>query len=108
MKPKTIKGNSQDQIQSALNESLVDGFKPTLAIVFVSIKQDHVAICKPLDDLGIRIFGATTNGEFIDNTTEKESVAIMLLDMNPAYFTILFEEFPDKNYRERGSCTWCS
>ena len=105
VKAKTIKGNSQDQIQSALNESLVDGFKPTLAIVFVSIKQDHVAICKPLDDLGIRIFGATTNGEFIDNTTEKESVAIMLLDMNPAYFTILFEEFPDKNYREVAAST---
>ncbi|MBC7829511.1 MAG: FIST C-terminal domain-containing protein [Chitinophagaceae bacterium] len=105
MKAKSIKGSSTDEIKTALLQSMVDGFTPTLAIVFVSIKQDLNAICKLLDDTGIRIFGATTNGEFIDNTTEKESAAIMLLDMNPAYFSIQFEEFPNKNYREVAAAT---
>jgi hypothetical protein len=34
MKAKSIKGNSAGEIRSALSESVSDGFKPTLAIVF--------------------------------------------------------------------------
>ncbi len=100
MKAKSIKGISIEEIQSALHQSMSDGFKPTLAIALVSIKQDRNAICKVLDDAGITIFGATTNGGFIDDEIELGSAAIMLLDINPDYFTILFDEYPDKNYRE--------
>jgi len=101
MKSKSIKGNSTGEINIALLQSIADGFKPTLAIVFLSIKQDHIAICKILDDAGIAIFGATTNGEFVDEETTMGSMAILLLDMKKEYFTILFDEYPDKNYREK-------
>jgi len=100
MQAKSIKGKSPQEIQSALQQGMSDGFKPTLAIVFLSISQDRKAVCKILDDAGIKIFGATTNGEFIDENPEKFSVAILLLDMNPEYFSILFSEYEDKNYRE--------
>jgi hypothetical protein len=100
MKAKSIKGNSTDEIRSALQQSMSDGYQPTLAIVFLSIKQDHKAICKLMDDEGIAVFGCTTNGEFIDEVTEKGSVAILLLDINKNYFEIYFEEYPEKNYRE--------
>src|ERR1700733_2290765 len=100
MKAKSIKGTSTEEIKSALDQSMIDGFKPTLAIVFLSISQDHKAIRKLLTDAGIGIFGATTNGEFIDEETSSGSVAILLMDMYPEYFTIIFEEYPEKNYRE--------
>jgi hypothetical protein len=100
MKAKSIKGNSTEEIKNALQESMADGYKPTLAIAFVSIKQDRKAICKLLDDAGIAIFGTTTNGEFIDEETEKGSAAILLLDINTNYFQVYFEEYPEKNYRE--------
>ncbi len=100
MKAKSIKGKTTKEIEAALEESTADGFQPTLAIVFISISQDRNAVCKILDDAGIQIFGSTTNGEFIDENPEKLSVAILLLDMNPAYFTVLFSEYPEKNYRE--------
>ncbi|MEJ7626850.1 MAG: FIST N-terminal domain-containing protein [Ferruginibacter sp.] len=100
MKAKSIKGKTTKEIEVALEESMADGFRPTLAIVFVSISQDRNAVCKILDDAGIQIFGATTNGEFIDENPEKLSVAILLLDMIPAYFSVLFSEYPEKNYRE--------
>ena len=100
MTAKTIKGKSVEEISAALAKNMVDGFQPTLAIVFISIKQDHKAICKLLDDAGIAVFGCTTNGEFIDEVTEKGSVAILLLDINKNYFKIYFEEYPEKNYRE--------
>jgi hypothetical protein len=100
MKAKSIIEKSPGEIQSALQQCTADGFKPTLAIVFLSISQDREAISKILDDAGIKIFGAITNGEFIDENPEKLSVAILLLDINPDYFTILFSEYPEKNYRE--------
>lgn len=101
MKAKSIKGRSSEEIQSALHQATSDGFKPTLAIVFLSIKQDQKAICRIFNEAGIAVFGATTNGEFIDEETLKGSIAILLLDMNPDYFSIIFEEFPDKNFREK-------
>jgi len=100
MKAKSIKGKSTTEINNALQQCMADGYTPTLAIVFLSIKQDYQAICKLMDDAGIAVFGCTTNGEFIDEVTEKGSVAILLLDINKNYFQIYFEEYPEKNYRE--------
>jgi hypothetical protein len=100
MNAKSIKGKTPGDIQSALGQCMTDGFTPTLAIVFLSVSQDRKAICKILYDAGIRIFGATTNGEFIDENPEKLSVAILLLDLNPSCFTVELSEYPEKNYRE--------
>jgi len=100
MKSKSIKGHSTAEIKTALTHSMDDGFKPTLALVFSSKSQDIKAISKVLDDKNIVIFGCTTNGEFIDEETEKGSAAILLLDMNKDYFDVYLEEYPNKNYRE--------
>jgi len=58
MKAKSIKGKSAEEIQSALQQSMSDDFKPTLAIVFVSVKQDRNSIQKIFSDADIAIFGA--------------------------------------------------
>ena len=97
MKARSIKGKSTDEIQLALQESIADGFKPTLAIVFASVKQDRAAICNLLTNEGINIFGSTTSGEFISAEISEGGIAIMLLDINPAYFRILFFETMDSS-----------
>lgn len=103
MKAKSVKGKSQEEIHSALENSMSDGFKPTLAIVFLSVSQDRTAISKLLDAKGIAVFGATTSGEFIDEETEKGSVAVLLLDINKDYFQVYLDEYPERNYRETAS-----
>jgi hypothetical protein len=100
MKAKSIKGKSAEEIQSALRQSMADGFTPTLAIVFLSLGKDIEAVSGILDDKGITIYGATTHGEFIDEEIGKETIAILLLDINWDYFTVMLEEYPEKNYRE--------
>jgi hypothetical protein len=92
MQAKSIKGKSTEEIKTALQQSLSDGFKPTLAIIFLSIKQDRKAICDIFDKEGIAIFGATTAGEFINGEIEEGSITVMLLDMNPDYFKMVFLE----------------
>jgi len=100
MKAKSIKGKSPEEIKTALDKSMADGFKPTLAIVFLSISQNREALCSILDKEDIAIFGATTSREFIDEVTEKGTVVMLLLDIKKEHFQIYIEEFPDKNYRE--------
>lgn len=97
MKAKSIKGASPEEIKSALAQSLTDKFKPTLAFVFISIKQDIDAVSNLLDEQGIQIFGATTGGEFIDGDIGAGTIAILLVDMNPSNFQVLLEDYRDKD-----------
>ena len=97
---KTIKGNSPVEIKTALEHCMTDGYKPTLACVFMSVKQDRDAVSKVLDDAGIAIYGVTSNGEFTGEGISSGEIAVMLLDINPSYFHIVFEEFSENNYRQ--------
>ena len=46
MKAKSINGKTPGEIKDALEKSMSDGFVPTVAIVFISIKQDRKATVK--------------------------------------------------------------
>ena len=100
MKAKSIKGNSPGEIQSALNDSMADGFKPTLAIVFISIRQDRNAVCKILRNEGLDVMGATSCGEFTNEYQEQGSAVILLLNLKRENYTILFEDIHDSNLGE--------
>ena len=100
MKAKSIKGKSVEELKAALAKTISADFMPTLAIIFSSVSQDLKSICDVVDAEGIAIFGCTTSGEFIDEETETGSWVMLLMDLNPEYFQIHLEEYPDKNYRE--------
>lgn len=87
---KSIKGSATAEIQSALVESMADEFKPTLAIVFISIHQDRAAVCEILTNQGIDILGATSSGEFIYGHQSQGEIVILLLDIPRDHFRILF------------------
>jgi len=75
---------------------MADGFQPTLAFVFISIKQDIDAVSNLLDSHGIQVFGATSSGEFIDGDISNGGIAVLLMDINPANFEILLHDYRDK------------
>jgi K+-sensing histidine kinase KdpD len=54
MKAKTIHGNSSAEIKSALQQSMAAIFKPTLAIVFISVKQVRKAVCEILSKVELK------------------------------------------------------
>lgn len=93
MKAKSIKGKSAEEIKIALEESFADGFRPTLAFVFISVKHERNELVSLLDGYDIQIFGATSSGEIHDDEILHESISIMLMDMNRANFKILLEEY---------------
>ena len=100
MKAKSIKGNSPEDVKNELSNSMSDGFKPTLAIIFISIKQDRKAVCEIINNKGIDIIGATSSGEFIDGHESEGGIVILLLDLNKNSYSILFEDIQERSLEE--------
>lgn len=97
MKSKSIQGKSTEDIKQALENSLKDGFMPTIALTFISVKQDRKAICELMDSKNIDVFGATSCGEFINGHQTEGEIAILLLEVAKENYTVLFEEIEDGN-----------
>lgn len=81
MKAKSIKGNSVEQITTALFNCIAYGFQPTLAIVFLSIKQDDVSVTELFDKKSISGFGTTTAGKFLDRDIGQGLIAIKMASL---------------------------
>src|SRR5215204_6656615 len=96
MKAKSISGKTTSEVKDALEKSMIDGFGPTVAIVFISIKQDRKAVCKILTNKGIDIIGATSSGEFIDGYQSEGGAAIMLFDISKEHYCVLFEDIGER------------
>lgn len=100
MNAKTIKGASASETQTSLSESMEDGFKPTLAIVFISIKQDRKAIIDILSNHHIDVIGATSSGEFINGHQSEGEIVVLLMDMHKDHYRIVFEDIGQKSVEE--------
>ena len=99
MQAKSIRGSSPTEMQAALIQSMADGFKPTVATVFISIKQDREAVCEILKKEDISILGATSSGEFIDGHQSQGEMAILLMEIPKTDFCILFENTRGKEIK---------
>ncbi len=100
MTAKTIKGNSPGEIKTALQESKADGYKPSIAIIFISVKQDREAVCEIFTQEGIDIFGATSSGEFIEGHQSEGAIVVMLLNIKKSNYCILFEEIGERTLKD--------
>ena len=103
MKAKSIKGNSIETIKGELENVLKDHFTPTLAIVFISIKQDRDAVCNLLHQNKIDVLGATSSTEFKEGYQEEGTMVILLLDLDREYYTIYFESVEGKTISKAAS-----
>jgi len=97
MNAKSIKGKSPEEIMSSLQDAMADGFKPTLAIMFISIKQDRNLVVDMLVKMGMDVIGATSSGEFVNGHQSEGEIVIMLLEIPRDYYTILYEDIADKD-----------
>ena len=88
MKATSIKGRTAEEIKDALSKTTAEGFLPTLAIVFIAEDSERDAITKLLSEKNIKIFGASTGSNFIDEDIESGATVILLLDIKPEYFRV--------------------
>jgi len=100
MKAKSINGKTTSEIKAALEETMAGGFVPTVAIVFISVKQDRKAVCELFHNKGIDIIGATSSGEFIDGYQSEGGAAIMLFDISKEHYCVLFEDIGERTLND--------
>jgi hypothetical protein len=93
MKAKSIKGSSPGEIKTALEECMIDKFKPTLAFLFLTALEDIDAVTAILDAEGISIFGASTSEKFTEQGAEPDGIVALLLDINPPDFKIVLKDY---------------
>ncbi|MFI5185726.1 MAG: FIST signal transduction protein [Chitinophagales bacterium] len=93
MKAKSIKGKTTEEIKVALETQIASGYRPTLALVFLSVTEETEGICSLLNEKGIAIFGANTAAEFTEEGVETTGIVVLLLDINPDYFKIVVKDY---------------
>ena len=80
--------SSLEQVKDRIQESLQQGAKPTLAIVFCSIVHQLEGVGKLFSEYGIDVFGATSAGEIADDKAYEGSIVAMLLDIAPDFYSL--------------------
>ena len=92
MQAKSVTGNSVEEIITTLEQVMAEDFKPTLAFVFTSLKEQWQEIQAMLNKETIAIFGATTAGEFTEHGIVNTGITLLLLDIDPTHFSITLKE----------------
>lgn len=95
MKAVNIFGENVDEIKSKFTQETSDGFAPTLAIIFCSIRQNRNELAAFFTEKNIDVFGSTTAGEIIDSEVMEQSSVIMLLDINKEHYKLFHEASMD-------------
>ncbi len=88
MKAKSIKGKSDVEIKTALEQSMADGFTPAVAIVLLEADIAHEEVCAVLSAKEIQIFGCSSGSNFTDGEIESGFIVILLLDIKQEYFQL--------------------
>lgn len=93
MQAKSISGKSSVEIKIALDKCMAEGYRPSLAIVFLTEVEDINAVSEPLDSAGITIFGVSTFQKFNEQGMDPDGIMVLLLDINPDYFKVVLKDF---------------
>lgn len=92
MKARSIRGKSAEEIRLALDQCIDKEFKPTLGFVFLTDLEVIDSVMAILKSESISVFGASTSYKFSESGIE-EGIAVLLMDLNPAYFKIILKDF---------------
>jgi hypothetical protein len=93
MRAFSIKGETILELESELKACIAGGYRPSLAFVFISPQQDMQAVTALFDNEDIVVFGSTSSGEFTDHGSTNGAIAVLLLDIDHAYFAVIFKEY---------------
>ena len=92
MNARDLQTQSVDELKQWVNQELGGGFKPTLAVVFSSLRDELEEMNAFLKRLGITVFGASSWGEFARGGIERGSTTILLLDLSREAFYLRLDE----------------
>ncbi|NQV74003.1 FIST C-terminal domain-containing protein [bacterium] len=86
MNARDFQTKNVEELKLLLEAEMLGGFKPTLAIIFSSFRDDISKLGIFLKHRGIAMFGASSWGEFTREGVELDSVSALFLDLSTDYF----------------------
>lgn len=92
MNARDFQTDSLDELKTWLSREMEDGFEPTLAVVFCSLRDLIPEMSAFLSDHGIALFGASSWGEFTRDGIERGSISVLLLDLPTESFYLSLEQ----------------
>ncbi len=92
MRAKSFQVDDASAIAKALDDSMADGFEPTVAFLFSATGKALQPLMAPFEDREIQIFGSNTFGEFTEEGPQSGTVAVMLMDLDERAFFITHEQ----------------
>ena len=102
MKAKSIQGKTPEEIRAALQLSVADGFKPTLAIIILSNHEAAEELRSIFGTKDIAIFGITAPQKFSDQGISEEDIVVMLMDIKVENFKIVLTDYHESSPHEAG------
>lgn len=105
MQAKTIKGSSPEEIYAALQQLMNDGFKPTLAFVFITNIADAAPLSELMDKESIAIFGVSTIEKFTEQGVVPDDIVALLSDVDSHHFKVVLKDYKDSSAYEAAQQT---
>ena len=100
MNTKVISANTFKEMEVEFQNTMADGYLPTLAIVFCSVAQPLEQVQTFFAQHHISVFGSTSSGEITDSTYFEEGMTIMLFDLPKETFKIkIFNGIEKSSYQ---------
>lgn len=106
MKIKTIHSDSVSCFKDQFSLITGNGYSPTLAILFISVELDIMAVTSYLLEKGIPVFGGSSCGEFLfdheDQIISEGGLVCALCDPDPGHFSVQAFKRNDRAYDALG------
>lgn len=100
MNTKVFSASTFKELEVNFQNSLADGYAPTLAIVFCSVTQPLERVRSLFAKHHVAVFGCTSSGEIINSSFIEEGISIMLFDFPEKTFQIkLFDGIDKSSYK---------
>ena len=100
MNAKSFQVDSVDQLRREITSAKSGGFEATLAIVFLGLNHDAAGVGKVFSDNDIQLIAGNSWGEFVDGKIVSDTIAVMLLDLDPNAFYVRLDDIGDHKEEE--------
>jgi len=92
MQSKVVFTQSLKELDLQIKTTIQTEFKPTLAIIFISIAHDIATLTTILNKYNIPFIGTSTAGEIGNTAIQAEGISLLLLDVDTTHYKIIQEE----------------
>lgn len=87
--------NSSKNLEAHITNTIKTSFSPSLAIVFSTVTSNFEELSQLFGSYGIDFIGGSTAGEFVNGHVTKNSMAVMLLDIDKDSYRIHYQDYKE-------------